>query len=135
MTEVNIYKIAAQEQLRFQSQKGLLAVEDLFKLPLTSVRGDSLNSIAVSINRDLKALGEESFVASTTTPQQAKLKMKLNIVKDVIATVQDANAEALNAKKKADTKKKLLQALDRKQDAALEGMSVDEIKAALANLD
>lgn len=132
----DIYKIAAQGRLRFPSQRGDLTVEHLFQLPLKSTAGYDLDSTARAIHNDLKGLFEESFVADPAdNPRKAELEIKLAIVKDVILTIQTANAAALARQDKAEKRKKILDAMAAKQEAALTEGSMEELNAKLAALD
>lgn len=131
----NLYKLAAQRGYRFPSQKGLLTVEQLFQLPLTSVNGASLNSTAQSIYGSITTLGETNFV-ETAKPDPTKVEQEnmLAIVKDVIATKQAENAAALDVTKKKAMKEKLLAALEAKENEKLTQASVDDIKKQIAEL-
>lgn len=131
----NIYKYAAQNQLRFPSIIGDLLAEDLFELPLTSERKANLDDVAKTINRELKDISEESFVATTSNPRKKELEIALEIVKDVIATKQAENAAALAKTHKAEERKKILDALGAKKDQALTAASIEELEAKLAALD
>lgn len=57
------------------------------------------------------------------------------MVKDVIATKQKANAEALARTHKAEERRKILDAISNKKDEALSGASIDELEKKLAALD
>lgn len=132
---MDLYKYAARNSLRFPSTKGDLTVEQLFAMPLVSKVGFDLDSVARAINKQLKDAGEESFVAERTSPAQAALSIKLDIVKDVIATKQAENLEKLTEASKKAEKQRLLDALARVQDKQLEAMSADEIQARLKALE
>ena len=137
MTE-NIYKYAAQMGLRFPSRRGELTVEQLFDLPLktTVVNGIDLNGIAIAVNNQLKALGEESFVEdSSSDPKKTALTVQLAILKDVIKTKQDENKAALLKREKAEQRKKILDAMAAKKDAALSAASLEDLEKQLAALD
>lgn len=132
MSNVNLFELAARNKFRFESNKGLLSVEDLFQLPLTGAV--SLDATARLINRDVKALEEESFVG---TPQAASAKAiaKLDIVKHIIA-IRKAEMEAAAAKvQKQSRRAELLETLAEKQKEALKGKTQEEILAELAELD
>lgn len=136
MTEVNIYKQAAQQSLTFPSNRGLLTVEQLFKLPLTSKTGFDLDNVAKTVNALLKEQTEESFVEASKTNAQAKtLQLALDIVKDVISTKQDEANRAAKRKANADEKARLLEVLHGKKDAELQALTPAEIEARIAALD
>lgn len=133
--EQNLYKFAAQNNLRFPSIKGLVTVEDLFDCPLKAKNGYDLDSIAKSIFGSLKALNEESFVGGASSPAKKTLEISLDIVKDVIATIQEENANELKKKEKAEKRRLILDILGDKKNQELQGKSVAELEAELAALD
>lgn len=132
---IDLYKYAAQHNIRFPSQRGALTVEDLFALPLSSRTGFDLDNTAKAINQELKATGEESFVSTTVNPMKQPLEVALELVKDVIATKIAENAEAQARKTKSEERRKILDAISTKKDQALTASSVDELEKKLAALD
>lgn len=132
---MSTFEQASRLGIRYSTPKGLLAVEDLWALPLTTVasNGTSLDNIAKGLNKQIKEADTESFVVKATKADEV-LALKFEIVKHVIEVRLAENATALAAKNKATQKQKLLEVLDRKENAQLESMSADEIKAALAAL-
>jgi hypothetical protein len=128
-----MFKTAAKKKFRFESPKGQLTVEDLWDLPLTSVKGVSLNSVAQGIHHKLKDNEEISFV-DTATASNTELSMKLDIVKAVIADrIADRDAARLTAENK-EKKQKIMQIIAAKKDAAMEGMDVADLEKLLADL-
>lgn len=133
---VDIYKYAAQNRLRFPSSRGSLTVEQLFDLPLRSTDGLDLDNIARRVNSDLKSVSEDSFVDdSPSSPLKDKLTISLDIVKDVIRTKLDENKAMREKQQRAVERKKLLDAIGAKKDAALTAASLDELEKKLAELD
>jgi hypothetical protein len=130
----NIFEQASRIKLRFPSTRGDLMAEHLWDLPLSSKSGADLDTVAKSVNAALKECTEESFVATSTSPAQALHTLRLEIVKHIIAVRLDENKAKLEAADKAAKKARLLDALARKQDASLEAMSEDEIRAQLKDL-
>ncbi len=132
----DIYKYAAQNKLRFPSRKGELTVEDLYQLPLKAQTGFDLNSVAIAVSTQLKALGEESFVEDTSSdPRKTALQVALDVVKDVIATKQAENKAALAKRERSEERRKILDALAAKKDQQLSAASVEELEKKLAALD
>lgn len=130
-----MYKFAAQNKLRFPSVRGDLLVEQLFDLPLKSNSGFDLDNIARSINKELKAIGEESFVENNYDPRKKTLENSLEIVKDVIKTKQEENMLRLNKMKKTEERKKILDAMAAKKEQQLSQASLEELEAKLAALE
>lgn len=136
MSEINIYKTAAQIDLTFPSNRGQLTVSQLFKLPLTSRVGFDLDTVAKTVNALLKEQTEESFVDSAKSNAQAKaLQLALDVVKDVISTKQTEANLAAKRKANADEKARLLEVLHGKKDAELQALTPAEIEARIAALD
>jgi hypothetical protein len=131
---MTIFEKATREKFRYPSTKGQLTTEQLWELPLTAKSGFSLDDVAKAVNAELKAIDTESVVATETNPAKATLETKLDVVKHVIAVrlAEDQAAKAAAANKRE--KDKLLAILGRKQDAALENLSEEELLARIDNL-
>ena len=127
------FETASRLALRFNTPKGNLSVEDLWDLPLTSTSGASLNTIAKSLNKQIKETDDPDFVAPSTKADDI-LQLKFEIVKHIISVRLAENEAAANARAKKEQKQKLLEILDRKKNAQLENQSVEELEAALATL-
>jgi hypothetical protein len=132
----SIYKKATRDKLRFPSSVGELTIEDLWELPLTTTKAGrpDLDTVARTVNADLKSVTEESFVDTKPNPRRAVLTLQLDIVKDVIATKIAERDAAKSAAEKAARKEKLLEALAAKEDQKLAGMSKEDIERELASL-
>lgn len=125
----------AKKKVRFGSNRGPLAFEHLFDLPLTSKDGFDLNSVAVAVHNDIEKEGKVSFVDTRSNPRKAELEVKLEAVKLVIALKQ-AEQAANKDKAAKDAKRHLLEtAIANAQTKALGEMSEAELQAALAALD
>lgn len=131
-----MFDIATRQKFRFDSPKGLLSVEDLWDLPLTSATGKAnLDEIALSLHQKLKNTADVvSFVDDNRAKPDALTQQKFNIVKHIIETRKKENAEALAAKDKAETKQRLLEVLAKKRDSNLEAMSEEDLLKKLAEL-
>jgi hypothetical protein len=124
-----MYKKALRMKLRFATNKGKLATEDLFDLSLTD-----LNSLAISLDKKLSETPRKSFI-SDVAPDTQEDELRFNIVKDVITLKLAERNAAQNAKAKAAEKAQLMEILHRKKNEALENLSVAEIEAKLASLE
>ena len=132
---MNIFERASRDKLRFPTQIGEVMTEQLWDLPLTA-RNDraDLDKLARFVNSELKSYDEGSFVNLTPDPRRADCELKLEIVKHIIAAKIDAANVAKKTLETAQRKQRLLSALSAKEDAALEGMSREEIEAEIAKL-
>lgn len=123
-----MYKKALRTKLRFSTTKGKLTTEDLFDLSLVD-----LNNLAIALDKKLSETPRKSFI-SDIAPDTQEDELRFNIVKDVITLKLAERDAAQNAKAKAAEKAQLLEILHRKQNEALENLSVAEIEAKLAEL-
>lgn len=135
---MDIFEQAAILKLRFQTPKGELTVENLFdkEMPLTSKIGHlNLDDLAKTVSKAIREDSEESFVnASTSSPAKRLNLLRLEILKHVIGYKQAENMAKADAATKAVERQRLLSLRDRKQDAALEGLSLAEIDKKIAEL-
>jgi len=131
---MNIFEQAARAKLRFTSVIGLLTTEDLWNLPLTSKNSVNLDAVAKQANAELKALGEESFVAVVTSPGKADAELRMEIIKHVIAVKLEQNEAKRQRTALLEEKSKLLDILSEKKDEALKTLTPEQIQARLAEL-
>lgn len=124
-----MYKKALRTKLRFSTTKGKLTTEDLFDLSLTD-----LNNLAIALDKKLSETPRKSFI-SDIAPDTQEDELRFNIVKDIITLKLVERNAAQNAKAKAAEKAQLLEILHRKQNEALENLSVAEIEAKIAELE
>lgn len=104
---MNLFEIATREKFRFASIKGELTVEQLWDVSLTSKTGFDLDTIACTVNQELKETDTESFVQTTVSSKRELLQQKLDIVKHIIAHKVDKCAALQRAAEKAAEKQKL----------------------------
>lgn len=131
---MNIFEQATRRAIRFESAKGDLSVEQLWDLPLQSRNQFDLDTVAKTVNRQLNAVTEESFVSVRENPAKETLSLKLEIVKHIISVKLQEAEEARNKANKASEKEKLLRLLDEKQNEALRALTPEEIQERLKAL-
>jgi len=131
---MNIFEQATRRAIRFESAKGDLSVEQLWDLPLQSRNQFDLDTVAKTVNRQLNAVTEESFVSVRENPAKETLSLKLEIVKHIISVKLQEAEEARNRATKASEKEKLLRLLDEKQNEALRALTPEEIQERLKAL-
>lgn len=131
---MDMYKIAFQKKFRFGTVRGMLTVEDLFDLPLTSKNGVSLQAVAQKINATIKSVDEEDFVGEKSTTADSMQILKLDIVKDVIATRKQINRDLIDAKSKAAQKEKIMSLITEKKDDKLKSLDLEDLEKQLAEL-
>ena len=133
---MNIFEQASREALRFSSAKGALSVEDLWHLPLTSARGVSLDGLAKEQNRLLKQAEEESFVTpKKTTKEDRVARLKLDVLKHIIAVKLEERDAAEKAQQRAEQRRALEEALEDTKLNELKSKTREELEAMLRELD
>jgi len=111
-------------------------VEQLFDLPLKAASGFDLDTVARTINNEIKDRGEESFVEDTSdNVEKQELEVALELIKDVIKTKQEAAAAVKAAAHKREERRKILDALSAKKDQQLTAASIEELEQKLAALE
>lgn len=132
---MNIYKYAAQRQIRFASNRGMLTVEQLFDLPLKSESGFCLDNVAKAISAGLKSLDSESFVEEVKADSnKSDLEVAFEIVKDVIKTKQEQIAAVRLKQENAARKHRILELINEKKDAKFKELTIDELEKELASV-
>ena len=127
-----MFEKATRLKLRFETPRGALSAEDLWDLPLTSTRALNLNDIAIGLHHQMKN-DTVSFVEDVDKPD-AVLQLRFDVVKHVIEVKKAERKAADEARTKAEQKQKIMAILARKEDADLEGRSMDELRGLLASL-
>lgn len=127
-TENNLFVTAAIKKYRFDTSRGQALTEDLFELNL-----ESLDKIAVNLDEQIQKAGKKSFIGKRLD-STGELENKLEIVKFVIEYKQEKAEAAKNRAAKAEQKAFLLDLKRRKEVAALENLSTEEIDKQLAAL-
>ncbi len=129
---MNVFERAARGQWRFDSARGGISAEQLFDVPLDSKNGFNLNEIAIAIDNELETSARKNFISpEKPDSRRAELEGKLELVKHIIATkIAEKNAAETRAAR-AEERRKILDALERKDDEALAGATREELLARL----
>lgn len=128
MKEINIFEYAAKNKLRFPF-RGSIAAEDLYDLT-----PQSLDSIYKLLMREVKASNEESLLTDLSV-EDVQLQVKIDIVKHVVAEKLADIEKAKNAAAAKMQADKIRSIIAKKQDAALENLSTDELKKMLEGIE
>jgi hypothetical protein len=123
----NLYKEALRQQLRFE-YKGLRSTEELWQLTV-----EQLDSVFQLLNAERKTKSEESLLSIKSTEASA-LDLKIEIIKDIVTTKLADRELAMQSAKAKEQKQKILEALARKKDSALENLSIEELEKMAAEL-
>jgi len=128
-----MFEKAARLKVRFGTEVGNVAAEDLWDMPLLSQNGVCLDNVAKFINKALKESSEESFV-TVKNPVNKLLELKLDIVKHIIKVKLDERKTAKDVLLKKQQKEKILAIISDKEDESLKGMDVEDLKKMVADL-
>ena len=121
-----IYEAAIRNKYRFP-YKGMITIEDLWDLNFTA-----LDNIYKSLNSEKKQDSEDSLI--TPVVANTEIENKIAIVKYVYE-VKKAEADARKlASENRKKKERIMEIIANRQDAALQNMSDDELKAMLESL-
>jgi hypothetical protein len=125
---MSIYKEGLRQGLRFD-YKGLLSIEQLMR----DLNLEELDGIFQGLSAQKKAQSEESLLASKTAAS-TQLDLKIEIVKDIVATLLQEKADRQEAAAKAAQKQKLLEVINRKRDSQLEDMPLEDLERMVAEM-
>lgn len=123
------FEKATRLRLRFETSRGNLNVEDLWRLPLAE-----LDKLAIALNKQLKESSEESFIKAKSKDNKL-LELRFDIVKHIIETLLSEDEEKKKAADKRAKREQLLELIAKKKNQELEGKSLEELEAELTKLE
>lgn len=124
-----MFEQASRAKLRFPSKRGPLTAEDLWDLPLKE-----LDALAVALHKEASAQATISFVEPVARKDR-DLELALAVAKRVIEVRLQEQSAAAQRTAVAAQRQRLMEALDRRQEADLNAKSPDELRAMLAALE
>lgn len=125
----DVFKLGVRKKIRFASAKGLLTMEDLFELPLTT-GATNLNSMARERAQLIRENSQDNFVANATTGN-AQVNLELEILKEVITIRVKENKSKVKSAERAKQRTLILDIIDEKQNEELKNNSIKELKKML----
>lgn len=128
MAELNIYQYAAKHKLRFPF-RGNIATENLYELSV-----EDLDKVYGELRAEQKNSGEAESLLHAKKEDKV-IEVKIEIVKDIMKEKLAAIEKAKRASEKKQERQRLLEALAKKDEEALNNASREEILAKLAALD
>lgn len=126
---MNNFEKATRLRLRFETSRGNLNVEDLWRLPLAE-----LDKLAIALNKQLKESSEESFIKAKSKDNKL-LELRFDIVKHIIETLLSEDKEKKKAADKRAKREQLLELIAKKKNQELEEKSLEELEAELTKLE
>lgn len=127
MTNNELFINATRNNYQFPF-RGMINVIDLWDLSLTN-----LDLVFKTLNAEVKKSEEESLL-NTKSKEDEEISNKIEIVKYIVSVKLDEKKKRENAKKNAEMRQRLLEIKAKRQDAALENMSDEDLDKALAEL-
>lgn len=127
MTNNELFINATRNNYQFPF-RGMINVIDLWDLSLTN-----LDSVFKTLNVEVKKSEEESLL-NTKSKEDEEISNKIEIVKYIVSVKLDEKKKREDAKKNAEMRQRLLEIKAKRQDAALENMSDEDLDKALAEL-
>ena len=126
-----MFEKASRLQLRFDTPKGVLSVEDLWQLPLTSNTGKAnLDDIARELDSKIKNTSTVSFVNKPAKADET-VQLGFDIVKRVIDVRLEERDAAATAEANKQKKQKLLAILEAKENEGLSQLSMEDLRAQI----
>nr|WP_313963957.1 hypothetical protein [uncultured Peptostreptococcus sp.] len=127
----NIYKEALLNRVRFSTNVGLLTLEEVMDLPLTSKSGLSVDSLAVDLVNKLK--NENKEIVSLVNEDKEDIEryvdeLKLEVLKDIIEYKKALIEEKRKAQAENSEKRRIMEALARKKEDKYNDMSIEELE-------
>jgi hypothetical protein len=127
MSDINLFEVATRANYQFPF-RGMINVIDLWDLSLTN-----LDSVFKALNAEAKKHEEESLL-NAKSKEDEEISNKIWIIKYIVSVKLAEKKAREDAKKNAEMKQRLLEIKAKRQDAALENMSDEELDKALAEL-
>lgn len=119
------YKLATQQKLRFQTDRGLLSTEQLWELSI-----EELDNLAVSLEQEHKESGKKSFIIKSSVKDKT-IKLKFDIVIDVLNTKVELQEDIKEAQEIKEHNKKIITLIAEKQDESLKNKSIKQLEDLL----
>jgi hypothetical protein len=124
----NIFEQASKLKLRIATAKGMQTVEDLWDLSL-----ESLDTIAVAVDKQLETAGKKSFIGKKDTTNKV-LELQLEVLKHIIGVkLEEKATKAARVERNAQLAH-LRELAANKSTEALAGKSLEEINKMIAEL-
>ena len=124
---MNVFELATKEKYRFP-YKGMISVEDLWDLAAAQ-----LDAIYKSLNAQKKSNEEESLL-SQKSKEDETLNNKLELVKYIFEQKQAEAIARQQEKERAVKRQRIMEILASREDAALSGLSTEELNKMLDEL-
>lgn len=119
------FKLASQQKVRFQTNRGSLSTEQLWDLSLTE-----LDALAVSLEAQHKESGKKSFLTKSSAKDKTA-KLRFDVVLEVLTTKVEEAQVLSEAQEIKEHNSKIISLIAEKQDESLKGKSIKQLEAML----
>lgn len=129
---MEIFKKASKKKLRFNTNRGVLSVEQLWDLPKDEIRQLVIKSReAVKKSSGEVNDSELSFLDAPVKVKATDDELRFEILKDIYITKRSSEEKAQKKAEAMANNKKILELIARKQDEALEKKSIKDLEKML----
>jgi len=116
-----MYKYITRNKVRF-NYKGLQSVEDLWDLPV-----EELDKIYGKLMKEKKTENEDTLLEARSSNDKL-VDIKISIIKDIFETKSQERKIRDEEIENKERKQKVLGIIERKQNAELEEMSIEDLQ-------
>ena len=127
MSYENLFEVTVRAKYRFPF-KGQITVEDLWDLSV-----QDLDRVYKALNTEAKQSQEESLLKIRDKSAEM-LDRKIEIVKHIVAVKQDEIRALKEAADKKAQKQRIMEIIAKKEDDALQNMSLEELQRMAESL-
>lgn len=128
MNTEKMFEIATRNKIRFP-YKGMIAVEDLWDLPLTE-----LDAVFKKLNTQMKKSQEESLL-DVRSKEDETIELQISIIKYIVNIKKNEQISRAAAKEKSEKKQMILKIMEERKAKEIENMSTEELRKMLDELD
>jgi hypothetical protein len=124
---MSIFKQASKKQLRFETSRGQLSVEQLWDLkmtPLATLIKFLKDKLSVSDTAD-----DMAFLETTATEADKTLQLKFDVAKAIYVDKKEERDTVRNKAQDKEHNAKIDALIAQRQDKDLEGMSIEQLEA------
>ena len=125
--EKNLFEVATRRKYRFP-YRGSVSVEDLWDLRITD-----LDAVFKTLNAEAKKVSEESLLESKTKEDE-ELSDKIAIIRYIVSVKLEEQKVRENEKANREMKQKLLAIKAKREEAALENISDEQLDKMISEL-
>ncbi len=132
---MEIFKKASKKKLRFNTNRGVLSVEQLWDLSKDEIRQLVIKAREAAKKSSGEVADTELSFLDTPKAKATDDELRFEILKDIYLTKKSAEEKAQKRAEIKENNKKILDLIARKQDEALEKKSISQLEKMLESDD